>query len=63
MNMKRKNIQILSVYNVDPRKMSESLKTIKGLCFNEPRVNENNFCEVEIIGATPSQWHSVMKLY
>lgn len=59
----RKNIQILSVYNVDPSKVAASLKTIQGLRFNAPRVNENNFCEVEVIGATPSQWHSVMKLY
>lgn len=59
----RKNIQILSVYNVDPSKMAASLKTIQGLRFNAPRVNENNFCEVEITGATSKQWRAIMRLY
>lgn len=59
----RNNIQILSVYNVDPSKVAASLKTIQGLRFNEPKVNENNFCEVEVINATSQQWRAIMRLY
>lgn len=60
---KGKNIQILSVYGIEPSKMHACLKTIQGLHFRTPRMNGNGFCEVEIISATPKQWQSIMKLY
>lgn len=59
----KKKIQIYSVYNVLPNVMAAHLKTIEGLRFNQPKVNENNFCEVEIVGATPKQWASIMRLF
>lgn len=59
----KKKIQIYAVYNVQPNVMTALLKTIKGVRFNEPKVNENNFCEVEIINATRKQWLSIMSLF
>ena len=51
----KKKVSIFSVYNVQPSVMAASLKTIGGLRFRQPKLNNNNFCEVEIINATPKQ--------
>lgn len=59
----KKNATIYSVYNVQPSVMAARLKTIQGLRFREPRLNENNFCEVEIIGATAKQWQTLMRMW
>lgn len=59
----RKNIQIYSVYDVEPSEMASKLKKIKGLKFEKPFINENNFCEVRLINATAKQWQSIMRIY
>lgn len=61
-NMK-KNIQTYSVYNVEPSEMESKLKKIKGLKFEKPFVNDNDFCEVRLINATAKQWQSIMRIY
>lgn len=59
----RKNIQIYSVYDVEPSEMASKLKKTKGLKFEKPFINENNFCEVRLINATAKQWQSIMRIY
>lgn len=61
--MKKKNVTIYAVYGVTVKRMTASLKTVQGLHFREPRVNENDFCEVELINVTPKQWQSLMRMY
>lgn len=59
----KKNITIMSVYNVQPEEMTARLKEVKGLRFSEPKVNENNFCETKITRATKRQWAEVMRIW
>lgn len=60
---RKKNVTIYSVYGIAAKEMAASLKTIQGLRFSEPRVNHNDFCEVELINVTPKQWQAIMRLY
>lgn len=60
---RKKNVTILSVLGVSASEMAASLKTIQGLQFGEPRVNHNDFCEVELMNVTPKQWQVLMRLY
>ena len=59
----KKNVTIYSVYNVQPNVMAARLKTIKGLRFSDPRVNENDFCEVELTNVTSKQWEVLMRMW
>ena len=59
----KKNIQTYSVYNVKPSEMASKLKKIKGLKFEKPFINDNDFCEVRLINATAKQWQSIMRIY
>ena len=43
--------------------MASKLKKIKGLKFEKPFVNDNDFCEVRLINATAKQWQSIMRIY
>lgn len=58
----RKNIQILAVHGVKPSVLAAALKTIQGLHFRQPVMRESNYCDVEIINATPAQWKSIMQI-
>lgn len=60
--MKENVVQCVSVYGLSVDKMKNALQKVKGLKYDEPFVNKNNFCCVLVMNMTKKQCLELYRL-